>query len=188
MLTAMKLPNAVLPGLCVALLVGLGSVPPRAAAQGAASAAEHKSVRGTLIAVDKTLNALNMKTDDGKQVTWRFEKGVVAELAAFKPGDAVVVIYRQRGADKAVTAVAFPGATKMPVYVNTMTERVELYSSAMTDGVCKATDAPADHNTIPVGGRAEAMGECWCCAPDGQSCTPTNKTGVGKAFLTRCYN
>ncbi len=184
MLPAMKLENAVLSFALVSAL-GAGAT---VQAQTAAAASEHKSVRGTLIAVDTTLNALNMKTDDGKQVSWRFEKGVVGELAAFKPGDAVIVIYRQLGADKAVTAVAFPGATKTPVYVNTTSERVELFSSAMTDGVCKAAGAPADHNTIPVGGRAEAMGECWCCAPEGLTCAPANKTGVGKAFLTRCYN
>jgi hypothetical protein len=185
----MKVSDTLGLGTALVLVLCSGSAAPRVAAQAPAAeaGAEHKSVRGTLVAVDKSLNALTMNTDDGKQLSWRFEKTVIAQLLEFKPGGPIVVIYRQQGADKAVTAVAFPGVTTTPVYVNATKERVALFSGPKTDGVCKATDVPADQTTIPVGGRAESLGECWCCAPAGETCLPGNKTGVGKAFLTRCY-
>jgi len=179
-------------GLGVALLLVLCSGPAaaRASAQTApaeAAPAAHKSAYGTLESVDKSLRGLIMKSNEGKRIAWRFEKAVIEELANFKPGSPVIVIYRQRGTDKAVTAVAFPGATATPTYVNSTGERLEFFSGAMVNGVCGAGEPPFDRTTLPVGGIAETTNACWCCAPAGEGCTPANKTGVGKAFLTRCY-
>ena len=66
-----------------------------------------------------------------------------------------------------------------------------------------------DENTIKVSQRAAELGlepkpyvddmarqfrevwsaleECWCCAPSGQTCTPGNKTGLGRALLVQCF-
>ena len=177
-------------GLGLALLLGLwpGAPASRAHAQGATAMA-FRSVHGTLETVDESLNGIVMKSDEGRRVAWKFDKAVIARIARFKPGDPIVVIYRQRGSDKAVTAVAFPGAADAPLYVNTTGQRVELVSGPMVNGAC---GQPSDHapntTTMPMGGRAELADACWCCAPAGESCVPANKTGAGQAFLTRCFN
>jgi hypothetical protein len=138
--------------------------------------------------VDKSLNGVIMRTDDNKRMAWRFDKAVIDQLAPFKPGDPIVVIYRQRGSDKAVTAVAFPGAAASPVYINTTGHRVQFVSGPMVSGACgQASDTPLNQTTIPVDGKAEVSDACWCCAPAGESCIPANKTGLGQAFLTQCY-
>jgi hypothetical protein len=99
-----------------------------------------------------------------------------------------VVIYRQRGAEKAVTAIAFPGAAETPVYVNTTDERVALVSGPMVGGACgQASTEPPRMTNILGGGQAETPEACWCCAPAGETCVPANKTGLGMAFLIRCY-
>jgi hypothetical protein len=178
-------------GLGAALLfvVLLGAPVAPAAAQGAiAVPLVLKSVHGKLETVDKSLNGIVMRSDEGRRMAWRFEKVVIDQLSAFKPGDSIVVIYRQRGSDKAVTAVAFPGAAHSPVYINTTGRRVEFVSGPKVNGACGAMgDAPLNHSTIPVDGMAEVSDECWCCAPAGEACAPANKTGLGKAFLTQCY-
>ncbi len=148
-----------------------------------------KSVHGKLETVDKRQGGIIMTSDDGKRLAWRFEKRVIEQASAFRPGDPIVVIYRQTGGDKTVTAVAFPGATTTPVYMNTTGERVEFVSGpAAADGVCGrvTADAAPNESTMPVDGMAEVSDACWCCAPAGETCTPANKTGLGKAFLVRC--
>jgi hypothetical protein len=42
---------------------------------------------------------------------------------------------------------------------------------------------PVSEYVMPVGGRTEALGGCWCCAPSGSTCTPGNRTGIGRALL-----
>jgi hypothetical protein len=176
-------------GLGVALLLGLlpGTPASPAAAQGTGALA-FKSVHGKLEKVDTSLHGVAVVSDEGQRMAWQFDKAVITQLARFKPGDPVVVIYRERGADKAVTAIAFPGAAATPVYVNTSGQRVELVSGPMAGGACgQAADGPVNRTTIPTGGRAETADACWCCAPAGQACTPGNKTGPGQAFLIHCY-
>jgi hypothetical protein len=171
------------------VVVSWAGVPLSAAAQAASGARlALKSVHGKLETVDKRQGGIIMTSDDGKRLAWRFDKRVIEEASAFHPGDPIVVIYRQIGGDKTVTAVAFPGATATPVYLNTTGERVEFVSGPAVDGVCgkPGTDAGLNQSTIPVGGRAEVSDACWCCAPAGESCAPANKTGLGKAFLVRC--
>ena len=177
-------------GLMVALLLGLWpgrrrrGRPPRAPARALA----FKTVHGKLEMVERVRHGVAVVSDEGQRMAWQFDKAVIEKLKGFKPGDPVVVIYRERGADKAVTAIAFPGAAATPVYVNTTGQRVELVSGPMVNGACgQPADSPLNTTTIPIGGQAETSDACWCCAPAGQTCTPANKTGLGQAFLTRCY-
>jgi hypothetical protein len=149
----------------------------------------HKSVYGKLDGVDTSQNGVIMKSDAGERLAWRFKPEVVAEVALFKPGDPMIVIYRQiSSSEKRVTAVAFPGAASTPLYVNMTGERVLLRSAPAVGGECGQPDAgPVTDSMIPVGGRAEALAGCWCCASAGQTCTPGNKTGQGKALLVTCF-
>ncbi len=173
----------------VILLALLASPPPGSSAQDPAAPAPHKSVYGKLERVDTGLNGLFMRSDSGERLAWRFDKAVIAEVARFKPGDSVIVIYRQVSpSEKRVTAVAFPGTADSPVYVNLTGWRVALRSAPATDGKCGAPDAgPISESTIPIGGRGEAVDACWCCAPSGEVCTPGTKSGLGQAFLVRCF-
>jgi hypothetical protein len=175
--------------LGAALLLGLvpGAPAPRVLAQGSGALAS-RTVHGKVEMINESVNAVAVISDKGERMAWQFDKAVIAQLADFKVGDPVVVIYRQRGTDKAVTAIGFPGAAATPLYINTTGHRVELVSGPMVDGACgKPADAPPHTTTIPIGGRAETSDACWCCAPAGEMCTPANKTGLGRAFLTRCY-
>jgi len=104
-----------------------------------------KSVYGKLLSVDKALNNVLMTEDGGAQLAWRFDAAVIAEAARFKAGDPLIVIYRQIGPgakDKRVTAIAFPGSARSPIYVNMTGDRVALRSAAGVDGKCNATTGP----------------------------------------------
>ena len=180
----------------VAVLLGLfaGSGAPRAAAQAPAPAAAdpgrpHKSVYGKLASVDKTRNGIVMKSDAGERLSWHFDPAVIAEAARFKPGDPMIVIYRQVTPNqKRVTAVAFPGSAATPLYVNTTGSRVMVRSAPAVDGVCGGPNAgPVSESTIPTGGVAEVLEACWCCAVPGESCNPGNKSGLGRALLVQCF-
>jgi len=176
-------------GLGVALLLGVlpGAPASRAAAQGKGVLAS-KTVHGKLEMVNESVNGVAVVSDEGQRMAWQFDKAVIARLKDFKPGDPVVVIYRLRGADKAVTAIGFPGAADTPVYVNLTGQRVALVSGPMVNGTCGQPAAEPLHATnILSGGQAETSDACWCCAPAGRSCSPANRTGLGRAFLTRCY-
>jgi hypothetical protein len=149
----------------------------------------HKSVYGKLDSVDKSVNAVFMKSDTGERLAWRFDAAVVAEAAQFKPGDPMIVIYRQLPHKaKRVTALAFPGTADTPTYVNMTGGRVVLRSAPAKDGVCGKPDAePVTESVIPAGGRAEVMEACWCCAASGETCTPGTKSGLGRAYLVQCF-
>ena len=136
-----------------------------------------------------TLNGMIMRTDEGKRLAWKFDHPVIAELDKFKVGDPVIVIYRQIASNsKRVTAVAFPGTAERPTYLNMTGFRVMLRSSPMVDGVCGREGAgPVTESMIPTGGLGEAVDACWCCAVSGESCTPGNKSGNGKAILVQCF-
>ena len=149
----------------------------------------HKSVYGKLSVVDKTLNGVAMTTESGERLAWRFNPRVVAEAAQFKPGDRMIVIYRQIASnEKRVTALAFPGSAATPIYVNTTGERVIVRSTALVDGACGGeSGAPVTEAVIPAGGVAEVLEGCWCCAEVGKGCTPGNKSGNGRALLVQCF-
>ena len=186
-----------------AALVGLVlGAAPAARAQGAAatpdtgaakSSAElgrpSKSVRGKLESVDESLNGIIMRSDEGKRMAWKFDRPVIGELAKFKPGDAMIVIYRQISRnEKRVTAVAFPGSAEKPTYVNMTGYRILMRSGPAVKGACgDPTAEPISENMIPNGGMVEALEACWCCATDGETCTPGNRTGNGMAILTGCF-
>lgn len=147
-----------------------------------------KSVYGQLEMVNKPKSGVIMKTNEGERMAWRFDAAVVAEVAKLKEGAPMIVIYRQTASnEKRVTAVAFPGTAEKPTYVNMTREAVVLRSAPFTDGACNPPGDPISESVIPAGGRAESLEACWCCAPNGASCTPTNKTGVGRALLVACF-
>ena len=149
-----------------------------------------KSVYGKLLSVDRSANNVLMTEDSGAQMAWRFDASIVAEVDKFKPGAPVIVIYRQIGPgpkDKRVTAIAFPGSAKAPIYVNMTSDRVVLRSAAGVGGSCSQTTGAVSEATIPARGLAEIVDECWCCAPAGETCTPGTKSGLGRAFLAQCF-
>jgi len=161
-----------------------------AQAPAASKPAPTKSVYGKLLSVDKALNNVLMTEDGGAQLAWRFDAAVIAEAARFKPGDPLIVIYRQTGPgpkDKRVTAIAFPGSARSPIYVNMTGDRVALRSAAGVGGKCNATTGPVSESVIPAGGLAEVLDACWCCAPVGEACTPGTRSGQGRAFLAQCF-
>jgi hypothetical protein len=176
--------------LAVLIALTAGAASPRALAQESPSPSRpQKSVYGKLSSVDKSLNGVGMRTDDGQRLAWQFNARVIAELAKFKPGDPMIVIYRQIAAnEKRVTAVAFPGSADKPTYVNTTGTRVLLRSAPFVNGECGQPGAgPVSESVIPVDGVAEVLEACWCCAVSGESCTPGNKSGQGRAFLVNCF-
>jgi hypothetical protein len=180
-------------GVAILLAVFLGAPAPRVAAQASPSPSPRttpqKSVYGTLQSVDKSRSSVVMKSDTGERLSWRFEPAVIAETSRFKLGDRMIVIYRQLTPnEKRVTALAFPGSATTPVYVNTTGARVILRSGPAVNDTCGNADAgPVSESTIPTGGMAEAMDACWCCAPSGETCTPGNRSGLGRALLVQCF-
>lgn len=174
------------------LLLGIfaGASAPRAGAEAPAEPPRpHKSVYGKLAGVDKSRSGIVMKSDSGERLSWRFDAAVIAEAARFKPGDPMIVIYRQTAPNqKRVTALAFPGSATTPLYVNTTGSRVVVRSSAAVNGECGGPGAgPVSESTIPSGGVAEVLEACWCCAVAGESCAPGNKSGLGRALLVQCF-
>jgi hypothetical protein len=165
--------------------------PPAApAAAPAATPAPTKSVYGKLLSVDTKLNNVLMAEDGGAQLAWQFSAPIVAEAARFKAGDPLIVIYRQIGPgakDKRVTAIAFPGTAKSPIYVNMTGDRVVLRSAAGVGDRCDQTTGAVSESTIPAGGLAEVLESCWCCAPAGEACSPGTRSGLGRAYLAQCF-
>jgi hypothetical protein len=170
-------------GLGLALVLCQSS----ASAQGTAVRA-YKTVRGKIEMINPSVNGVAVIADDGQRMAWQFDKALIERIKGFKAGDPVVVILRERGKDKAVTAIAFPGAAPAATYVNMTGERVQFLSGPLVDGDCDAatTELPTSRS-LGTGREVETKDGCWCCAPAGEVCRPANKTGVGLAFLTRCY-
>jgi hypothetical protein len=176
-------------GLAI-LLLSLCTMAPQSLAQAVGgSPRPQKSVHGTLESVDTKLNRVVMKSNSGERMAWRFEPAVLAEVARFKPGDSMIVIYRPiTPSEKRVTAIAFPGSAATALYVNMTDSRVVLRSAPDVGGVCGKPDSgPVTDSAIPSGGMSEGTEACWCCALSGNSCSPENKTGKGKAFLVGCF-
>jgi hypothetical protein len=179
-------------GAAILFALFLGASASQAAAQASTDppARVSKSVRGKLESIDKSLNGVVMRSDSGERLAWRFDAAVIAQASRFSRGAPMIVIYRQLGPnDKGVTALAFPGTASAPTYINTTGSRVVLRSAPMVGGVCGQPDAgPVSESTIPIGGRAEVLEACWCCASPGEACNPGNKSGEGQAILVRCFN
>lgn len=51
----------------------------------------------------------------------------------------------------------------------------------------KRVTALAFPGTATSGGLAEVTEPCWCCAPAGETCTPGNESGQGRALLVGCF-
>jgi len=174
--------------LATAFLLGLGLAAPLRAADPPVDRPS-KSVRGTLQSLDTALRGVLMTTEDGKQMAWRFSAPVIAEMAKMPIGAPMIVIYRQIASnEKRVTAVAFPGTAAKPTYVNLTGERVVLRSAAIVGDSCSnPREGAVSESIVAAGSRTEVADACWCCAPYGETCTPGNKSGVGQAFLERCF-
>jgi hypothetical protein len=147
------------------------------------------SVSGILQAVDPTLNGLIMKSDAGERLGWEFAPAVIAEAGKFKPGARMWVIYRQAGpSDRAVTAIAFPGAEARPVYVNGTGSHVRLRLGPAVDAKCGGPSAAvAAEFPLPPLGSIEDPAACWCCAGSNETCTPANRSGAGRTILAQCF-
>jgi len=174
-------------GTALLLLVGAGAPP--AATQEPATRA-FKSVYGTFEGVDTGRGGVIMKSDTGERLAWRVSAPVMKGLEQFEIGGAMIVIYRPiTASDKKVTAIAFPGTAERPTYVNLTGNPVLVQSGPKVDGTC---GGPQQQRTgeaaIVDGGEAEIADGCWCCAPMGQSCTPGNETGNGRALLVSCFD
>jgi len=177
-------------GMAVLLALAAGTASRAAETQAPADPPRaHKSVYGKLETVDAKLNGVVIRSDAGERLGWRFDRRVIAQLEEFKQGDPVIVIYRQMSpGDKAVTAIAFPGKAETPIYVNATGFRVVMRSAPMVDGACGGPEAaPINQSMLPVDGTAEILDACWCCAASGDSCSPGNKSGNGRAILIRCF-
>jgi len=176
-------------GTAILLAFALAAASRAAQAQAPDDSTTRKSVYGKLETVDPKLNGVIVRSDAGERLAWRFDPKVIAQLAEFKRGDPVVVIYRQTSpSQKAVTAIAFPGKAGTPIYVNATGSRITMRSAPMADGVCGGpTAAPVTQSIVPIDGTTEVLEACWCCADSGDRCTPSNKTGNGLAVLVRCF-
>lgn len=174
--------------LVLALVFGAGAG--AAVAQESGDAAPPpRSVRGTLVNVNTRNNTVVVKPNEGVNLSWRFEKEVIDEAAKFEAGAPVIVIYRLLSGDiKRVTALAFPGAEKSPIYVNLTGDRVVVKSAPRVNGACdEAGSAGVTETIVPPGGLAEVLEGCWCCAVAGQSCPTTTQSGNGRAYLVQCF-
>lgn len=173
------------------VLFSLGGAVRYAGAQATPASAPpaSKSVFGKLASIDKTRNAIVMKSDGGESLAWQFNPRVIAQAAQFKPGDPMIVIYRGIAEnEKRVTAVAFPGSAKSPIYVNTTGSRVAVRSAPAVNGTCpQENPGPITEAVIPAEGMAEVLEGCWCCAVPGQTCSPANRSGLGRALLVSCF-
>ncbi len=85
--------------LCGPALRVSAQAPSQAPAAAAAPAPPTKSVYGKLLSVDTTLSNVLMTEDGGAKLAWHFDAPVIAEAARFKPGDPLIVIYRQSHAE-----------------------------------------------------------------------------------------
>lgn len=187
MLLSLKSPLSRL-SLVLAFVFGLGGT--LAVAQESSEAPRPpKSVRGTLVNVNPRNNTIVVKSDEGPNLSWRFEKNVIEEAAKFDEGARVIVIYRLLPGDvKRVTALAFPGAEETPIYVNLTGERVVVRSAPRVNDACDAAGTGEVTEThVPREGRAEVLEGCWCCAVAGQSCPTTTRSGNGRAYLVQCF-
>ena len=100
-----RLGSSVKWALVFGLGLAVGGESSRAASQASPSPAParpKKSVYEELQSVEKRLSALVMVADDGQRLVWKFEKDLITEAEQFKPGDAMIVIYRRaRSLDQA---------------------------------------------------------------------------------------
>jgi hypothetical protein len=154
------------------------------------------SISGTLVTVDKPLSGVIMRTDAGQQTAWRLDRSVIEQVARFKKGDRLWVIYRELGGgDRAVTALGFPGSEKVPVYTNATGGTVRLHTGPFVEGAC-LTSFPrpgVSQSRLPRGASTEDEAPCWCCSSIDKTCDPVNRSYepgekvTGRIILSRCF-
>ena len=173
-------------GLVAALVVGA----PFVAAQGLVEGPlVHTSVEGVLDKVVTKQDGLILKARDGRRLGWKLPAPVIEEAARFEPGAPMWVIYRKLdNNNQAVTALGFPGVEDKPVYVNATGYSVVLRTGPAVDGQCGADNAPAgSEQALGKGLITEDLSACWCCAPEGETCAPSNHSGNGRIILAQCF-
>jgi hypothetical protein len=163
--------------------------PPVGAQHGSAEPLIDKTVEGVLDRVVTDEEGIIVRTDDGQLLAWRLPGPVVAAAAKFAAGTRVWVIYRGVDPeDRAVTALGFAGKAHQPLYVNATGYDAVLRSSAGVEGRCDSPGpGPADELEIRKGLFGAVQGACWCCAPKGQTCTPSNPARGGRVVLAQCF-
>lgn len=72
---------------------------------------------GSVVSVDKKANTVNVKDNDGKELTLTADADTAAELSRLKPGDQVKVSYKKNDKDQMVatkitTTAASSGASR----------------------------------------------------------------------------
>jgi hypothetical protein len=154
------------------------------------------TMTGTLLTVDKPLSGLIIKTEAGQQMAWRLDRSVIEQVARFKRGDRIYVIYRELGGgDRAVTAVGFPGSEKKPVYVNATGHTVRLRTGPYVENACSGyrESTQVGQFRLPRGSTTEDEAPCWCCSSIEQTCEPANRAyapsdqATGRIVLSRCF-
>jgi hypothetical protein len=174
----------------LSLLVVVATGAPLVAAQALAEdPLVHTSIEGVLDRVVTDQEGLVLKTDEGRRLGWQLPAPVIAEAAKFEPGSRMWVIYRKLdNDDQAVTALGFPGVEDHPVYVNATGYPIVLRTGPGVDGQCGADGAPAgSEQKLGKGIVTEDLSACWCCAPEGQTCVPSNRSGNGRIVLAQCF-
>ena len=174
----------------LALVVALLAGTPFVVAQGLTEGPlVHTSVEGVLDKVVTRHDGLVVRTKDGRRLGWKLPPPVIAEAAKFEAGAPMWVIYRKLDDNnQAVTALGFPGVEEQPMYVNATGYPVVLRTGPAVDGQCGAENAPAGtEQALGRGLVIEDQSACWCCAPDGETCAPSNRSGNGRIVLAQCF-
>jgi hypothetical protein len=177
-------PGALVLGVAVAAGAALGL-----AEEPADGSLVDASVEGTLDRVVTEEDGLILKTKDGRLLGWELPAPVIEEAAKHEKGTPMWVIYRKLDPEtEAVTALGFPGVATVPVYVNATGYSVVLRTGPAVDGKCQADGAPAGTaQKLGPGIATEVLSACWCCAPEGDTCAPSNHSGKGRIVLAQCF-
>jgi hypothetical protein len=147
------------------------------------------SVEGVLDQVVTDEKGVIVRTDDGHLVAWRLPAPAIAEAAKFAAGTRVFVLYRGLDPDeRAVTALGFPEQAREPLYVNATEYDVVVRATPEVNGRCGVPGpAPVTEREIARGLFAAIQGACWCCAPKGQTCTPSGHSRNARVVLAQCF-
>jgi len=76
--------------------------------------------------VNESVNGVSVVSDQGQRMAWQFDETVIAQIKGFKPGDPVVVIYRERGGARRSRPSVSPARPRRP---STSTPRASAWSS-----------------------------------------------------------
>jgi hypothetical protein len=101
-------------------------------------------------------------------------------------------VYRQIGVGEvALRALAFTGPNANPMYVNGTGNSVTLLTGPLVGGQCGKADPPPNRVArypLAPGNMMEDKAACWCCAPQGASCRPSNPVRPrDHVVLAQCF-